>query len=340
MKACSPHYTLHLGDVYYMGEAAEIDENCRGVSTRGYSGVSWPRGSLGSFALMGNHEMYSGGQGYFNDFLKVLGLLNADGTVKVPQSASYFCLESEHWIVLGLDTGYHSGGVPAFTSIPGLDRIPFFNVDARFDDTMLAWLNQTMNALQASGTKKPILVLTHHQPISSFEHAYKKPAEQLAKLGFLNGRESVWLYGHEHRMTVYNVQTIANSLKVYPRCIGHAGMPVRVTKLSRADPNILYYDPRQHPIDDQDQNTMVGYNGHVVLFFERTNLTIEYHDIVNNKLLLTETFTPKGDRALQYTSLKAEDSGLLSGQQTNNSTVGLSTHTFQLPTPLRRALRR
>ena len=118
-------------------------------------------------------------------------------------------------------------------------------------------------------------------------------------------------------MTVYNEQTIANSLRVYPRCIGHAGMPVEVTKLSKADSNIFYYDPRQHPIDAQDQNTMVGYNGHVVLLFEGTNLTIEYHDIVNNNLLLTETFTPKGDGALQYASLKAEDSGLLSGQQTS-----------------------
>ncbi len=94
-------------------------------------------------------------------------------------------------------------------------------------------------------------------------------------------------------------------------------MPVEVTTLSRADPNILYYDPRQHPIDAQDQNTMVGYNGHIVLLFEGTNLTIEYHDIVNNKLLLTETFTPNGAGVLQYSSSKPADSGLLSGRQTS-----------------------
>ena len=32
MLACSPHYTLHLGDVYYMGEGGEIEENCLGES--------------------------------------------------------------------------------------------------------------------------------------------------------------------------------------------------------------------------------------------------------------------------------------------------------------------
>ncbi|WP_125483781.1 metallophosphoesterase family protein [Edaphobacter aggregans] len=316
MKASSPHYTLHLGDVYYMGEAVEIAENCLGVATKNYTGVLWPTCSLGSFALMGNHEMYSGGQGYFTTFLTTLGLLAPDKTVRDPQSASYFCLEAEHWLVLGLDTGYHSGGVPAFTAIPGLNSIPFFNVDARFDDKMLAWLKQTMDILQAkSSTKKPILLLTHHQPMSSFEHAFKKPVKQLAELGFLNGQEFVWLYGHEHRLTVYEKQTLGNGLTGYPRCIGHGGMPVEITKLSQPDSKIRFYDPRQHPIDQEDPNTKVGYNGHIVLLFDGTKLTIEYRDILNNNLLLTETFTPNGAGGLEYLPVKPADSALLSGQQ-------------------------
>jgi hypothetical protein len=318
MKACAPHFTLHLGDVYYMGEAAEINENCLGTQTKNYTGVSWPTGLLGSFALMGNHEMYSGGQGYFKTFLITLGLLNADKTVKDAQSASYFCLDAGQWLVLGLDTGYHSGGVPAFTAIPGVNSIPFLNVDARFDDKMLAWLKQTMQTFQTKdGTKRPVLLLTHHQPMSTFEHAFKKPAEQLAQLGFLNRQEFVWLYGHEHRLTIYKQQTIANSLSAYPRCIGHGGMPVEVTDLRQPDSRILYYDPRQHPIDKDDPNTKVGFNGHIVLLIDGTRLTIEYHDVVNNDLLLTETFTSNGTGALQYSSLKPADSGLLPGEQTS-----------------------
>jgi hypothetical protein len=316
MNAASPHYTLHLGDVYYMGEAGEISENCLGKSTKNYDGVCWPRGSAGSFALMGNHEMYSGGQGYFNTFLSTLGLLNPDGTVKDPQSASYFCLDTEHWLVLGLDTGYHSGGVPAFTSVPGINAIPFLNVDARFDDAMLTWLSQTISQLQADGeTKKPVLLLTHHQPVSSFEHSFSKPAKQLAQLGFLDGQEFVWLYGHEHRLTVYNKHSVGNTLSFYPRCIGHGGMPVEVTKPKTTDSNILYYDPRTPPIDEDDPKTLVGYNGHLVLLFEGNQLTIEYRDIVNNNLLLTETFTPSGSGTLQYTSSKPVGSGLAPGDQ-------------------------
>ena len=309
-QAGTQDYSIHLGDTYYVGNAQEIQENFN-TDENG----TWPYGTFGSFALPGNHEMYSGGQGYLNDFLEVLGLLNADSTVRVPQSASYFCLEAEHWIILGLDTGYHSGGVPLLGSIPGLNSIPFLNVNARFDDRMLAWLKRTMAVLQATLPKKPILILTHHQPLSSFEAAFEKPAKQLLQLGFLEGQQFVWLYGHEHRLTVYNEQTIATSLKVYARCVGHAGMPVDVTKLRKVNPNIAYYDPRQHPIDDQDPKTMVGYNGHAVLVLEGTRLTIEYHDILKNNLLLTETFAPDGNGALQYSYQKPEGSSLVSGQQ-------------------------
>ena len=140
---------------------------------------------------------------------------------------SYFCLEAEHWVVLGLDTGYHSGGVPLFVSIPLINRIACLNIDARFDPKMLVWLRKTFQTLEAKGSgSKPVLLLTHHQPVSSFDFAFQKPAQQLAGLGSLNGRQFVWLYGHEHRLTVYEEQTIAESLQVYPRCVGHSGMPV------------------------------------------------------------------------------------------------------------------
>lgn len=94
-------------------------------------------------------------------------------------------------------------------------------------------------------------------------------------------------------------------------------MPVKVTKLSQPDPGIMYYDPRQHPIDENDQNTKVGYNGHVVLLLDGANLTVEYHDILQNNLLLTESFVSNGDGTLQHLPSKPPGSELLSGLQTN-----------------------
>jgi hypothetical protein len=314
MMGSCPHLTIHLGDVYYMGEMGEIRENCLGEATKSYTGVCWPRGSLGSLALMGNHEMYSGGMGYFLGFLPGLGVSQDDESVTTSQRASYFCVETPGWIILGLDTGYHSGGVPAFTSIPGLNSIPALNVDARFDARMLAWLRRTLHSLQSEGSgDKPIIVLTHHQPLSSFEHAFRKPAAQLDQPGLLNGREFVWLFGHEHRMTVYAKQTLANSLTVYPRCIGHGGMPVEITRLRKPDPRILFYDPRRHPIDKIDRKTLVGYNGHVVLNIDGAELKIEYRDIDKNQLLLTETFIPDASGALKHSYLQPAGSGLATG---------------------------
>jgi Calcineurin-like phosphoesterase len=316
MKADSPHYTLHLGDVYYMGEFGEIHENCLGKKRHGYAGVYWPRGTLGSFALMGNHEMYSGGHAYCKDFLAELGLFGADLRVTEPQCAAYFCLETEHWIVLGLDTGYHSGGIPPLTSVSLVNWIASLNVDARFDEKMLAWLRQTIEMLQKNGSgKKPILLLTHHQPISSFDFAFQKPAEQLAELGFLNEREFVWIYGHEHRLTIYKRQVVAKSLRTYPRCIGHGGMPVTLSKPKQVNSKVLYYDPRQHPIDVDHPEALVGYNGHALLLFEGTALKVEYHDIVGNNVLLTEAFMPNADGTLKYSCSKPPNSPLRSGDQ-------------------------
>jgi hypothetical protein len=309
---CRPHVTVHLGDVYYMGESLEIRENCLGQPNNGYNGVCWPVGSHGSFALMGNHEMYSGGQGYFKEFLPNLGLFDAEEKVIRSQSASFFCLEAEHWLILGLDTGYHSGGIPALTAVPFINSIPFLDVDARFDHRMMAWLDHPIRELCSNrAAKKNIVVLTHHQPISSFEHAYQRPVEQLATLDFLCNREIVWLFGHEHRLTIYKKQALTRSLSTYPRCIGHGGMPVEVTVVASSDRRILCYDPRKHAIDSQDIDTMVGYNGHVVLIFDGKALTIEYHDILKNKLLLSESFTPNATNGLNYSSHKPSDSPLV-----------------------------
>jgi hypothetical protein len=77
----------------------------------------WTTDTKGSGVRLGTllkFGLYSGGQGYFTTFLKTLGLLNANKTVTDQQSASYFRLETANWLVLGLDTGYHSGGVPAW----------------------------------------------------------------------------------------------------------------------------------------------------------------------------------------------------------------------------------
>ncbi len=105
-----PHYTVHLGDIYYVGDDDEVNENCLGKAEPGGTvrPVRWPVGSVGSFALNGNHEMYANGNGYFNLFLPTLGVPGSNEGSRHGQKASFFCLQNQYWKIIGLDTGYNS----------------------------------------------------------------------------------------------------------------------------------------------------------------------------------------------------------------------------------------
>jgi hypothetical protein len=152
-----------------------------------------------------------------------------------------------------------------------------------------------------AGRRRPIVVLSHHQPLSAFEQWFTRPAMQLAGIDAFRNREFVWLYGHEHRFTVYKKAEVAPGIVAYPRCIGHGGMPVSVSKLTKPDSRVLYYDPRTHAVDCDHPHTLVGYNGHVLLTFEREHLRVEYCDINGGRVMLNETFAADGEGGLVWT---------------------------------------
>ena len=96
---------MHLGDVYYSGTEKEVDARFLKV---------WPTDAATmNRALNGNHEMYSGGFGYFKLILPAF-----------KQESSYFALQNEHWLLVGLDTAY---------------------VDHDIDNQQVAWLNLILN---------------------------------------------------------------------------------------------------------------------------------------------------------------------------------------------------
>src|ERR1017187_9814021 len=74
MEKSEPDFTIHLGDVYYVGDNNEVRENFLGEKTSPYTPVKWPMGAKGSFALNGNHEMYADGNGYWKMVLPRMGL--------------------------------------------------------------------------------------------------------------------------------------------------------------------------------------------------------------------------------------------------------------------------
>ena len=67
MAATRADFTIHLGDIYYVGSLSEVNEHFLGVDNphNDYTPCTWPLGAVGSFALNGNHEMYALGNAYF-----------------------------------------------------------------------------------------------------------------------------------------------------------------------------------------------------------------------------------------------------------------------------------
>jgi hypothetical protein len=168
---------LHLGDVYYSGTREE--EQARFLDV-------WPRaaGRI-SRTLNSNHEMYSGGYGYFELALPALG-----------QAASCFALQNNHWLLVGLDTAY---------------------VDHDMDNQQVAWLNAVVR--QAGGRK--VVLFSHQQLFSRL--ADQGPKLQRALRHLLESRAiTAWYWGHEHQCLLYDPHPRYGLLG---RCLGNGGIP-------------------------------------------------------------------------------------------------------------------
>ena len=168
---------MHLGDVYYSGTEDEIEERFLKV---------WPNDAATiNRALNGNHEMYSGGTGYFKNLLP-----------KFNQESSYFAIQNEHWLLVGLDTAY---------------------VDHDMDTTQVAWLN---TVVEQRGSRK-IVLFSHQQPFSQLDA--QGPKLQAALRHLLEAKRiRAWYWGHQHDCIVYDEH---KKWGMFGRCLGNGGIP-------------------------------------------------------------------------------------------------------------------
>jgi Calcineurin-like phosphoesterase len=313
--AAHPDYTVHLGDVYYVGDATEVRENFFGEKTSPYAPVTWPMGSKASFALLGNHEMYARGSGYFNSILPRMGFRTAgaaqnaaaqppfNATAQSPtastpraanppqqavvwgsgQWASFFCLENEYWRIIGLDTGYNStafdwGKMPGFQRLKGLRKSLHFKPKCEIPAPMLDWLQ---NTVQPDADKRGLILLSHHGSHSAFSDWYRFPAMQLAKIIH---RPVLWFWGHEHKVAIYGKFAPPEGIESYGRCVGHAGMPVERGWQPDIECNLLAWDNRLYK---SDENISAGINGHANLRLDGPSLHVDYVDLTG-QILFTE----------------------------------------------------
>jgi len=251
-----PNITIHLGDIYYSGDCKEVNEYFLGPE-------DWYRAER-SFALNANHEMYSGGVGYFEHVLPALG-----------QEASYFCLENDWWRIVAVDTGYYCKIFPFLELILG----------TKLHAKNLEWLREVVFADEQD--HRPVILLSHHPWFSAFDESYKRVGWQLQP--FLKD-VTLWLWGHEHRFAGYAPYALSGENKVRARCIGHGGMPVEIKAPKREDVPVAFADERKTGDIDGEA---VGYCGSALLEFNGATLAVRYYDELGEELL-AEQWTSGG----------------------------------------------
>ncbi|CAF4547299.1 unnamed protein product, partial [Didymodactylos carnosus] len=144
------------------GLKEEVEHCCLGVKPHwSEQGVFWPIGKNGSFAIPGNHELYSRGYGYWDHFLPRLGLFDPTDLTKPIhcQKASYWLLENDNWRVIGLDTGYDS------YSVITIDKFPI-----KLPHQLMDWLQNVVCLSPTMTDKRGLLFFSHHQVVSALGH--------------------------------------------------------------------------------------------------------------------------------------------------------------------------
>ncbi len=208
IAAKKPDVVIHLGDVYYSGTEFEDQHYFYQPWT---AILDLARTKLPTFTLSGNHDMYSGGVGYYKL------------TDQLGQPASYFCLRNDDWQFLAMDTGLHD-------SNPS-DR---GSAATYLENTELAW---HVDKMKSAGRRRTVL-LSHHPLFSGYEpidgHEINMRLQPQV-FDFLPN-VALWLWGHEHNFIVYGPLSGLQR----GRCLGHAAFPVGVDEVPSAPvfPNV------------------------------------------------------------------------------------------------------
>lgn len=230
VRLLNPDLLIHLGDIYYSGTQQESQSNFLDICHSVF-GATFP-----IYSLCGNHDMYSGGNGYY-------WLVDQLG-----QQASYFCLQNANWQFLAMDTGHN-------------DHDPFteFSNMTSLDAGEAAWHR---NMIQQAGAKKSVL-LSHHQLFSPFGSvgavnsvAYAYNPNLLGVFQTLLQQISCWFWGHEHTLAVYDPYMQLQR----GRCVGCSAVPVFTDQQSYA-PGAGLTTYNGLPLPTWNNTAITGNNG-------------------------------------------------------------------------------
>jgi Calcineurin-like phosphoesterase len=241
----NPDITIHLGDVYYAGTSDQELHSFMSI---------WPRGLKGSFALNSNHEMYSGSKPYFN-------AIN-NPPFDQQKGCSYFMLENNNWVIVGLDSAYFSP--EGQLRMNGL-LFPSGQPNKQNSFLLAASVNAQQNG-------KKLILLTHHNGLDLPGVKPNELYEQVVNAFPPGTAPAYWYWGHEHAAAVY--QPFAPT-GVLCRCCGHGALPWGQSSDLAGSPNVVWHENRL--ANDPDVPERV-YNGFAVFQLEGPSIQERFYD--------------------------------------------------------------
>jgi hypothetical protein len=235
-------HALHLGDVYYSG----FEREYRNRFLRYWPVDPTQADTVYSWSVNGNHDMYSGGHGYFKTLL-------TDPRFACQQQSSWFTIENEHWRIVGLDTAWDEEGIHDPREERGLT--------APQPAQLQSWADED---------DRPFMLLSHHQLFSGWEKPGPYLRDTLQPL-LDAGRIRAWFWGHEHKCVVHQPFEGVQ----YGRCVGHGGVPVyAVGEPTNAEPQVDWVE--QRAIDGFVERWALF--GFAVLDFDGPHVSVSYID--------------------------------------------------------------
>ncbi|MCY1073227.1 metallophosphoesterase family protein [Archangium lansingense] len=284
LSTFQPDAILHLGDIYYSGTPHEVRAHFLDVFTRVF-GSRWPR----VLALSGNHDRYSGGEGY-RVLLEGLG-----------QPASYFCLRNRYWQLLGMDTGLHDFNPRALA-----DTVTWL------EDSEVDWLLDKVRNAEGRGT----VLLSHHPLFSLASVGHDAEGRKLAlnprlgrALASILGEVSLWFWGHEHNLHIYEPYAgLARG-----RCIGAGAVPVLLHEQHNSPiPGLVPAPgesgpPRHVPGTRLGNDGFLDHHAYAILSLRGPQLTVRYFQMENR--LLVPGHVPAPGPALHEETVTLSTSG-------------------------------
>lgn len=243
MASLKPHITIHLGDVYYAGTSGEETSNFLN---------SWPAGSLASFTLNSNHEMYPGGDSYFNEAV--------NGSLFKSSQApySFFAFEYGDWIVVGLDSAYNAGVLSLY-------------MDGSLGDSGNAQF-ALLREIAAKGKK--VIVLTHHNGFDLGGFTAGSPLKLYTEvMGAFpaSAPPNYWYWGHKHAGAVY--KPLSNGTLC--RCVGHGALPWSQSSELKDSSQVVWYED-QSAGDPEDELRV--FNGFALLELDANAIKETFYD--------------------------------------------------------------